>query len=293
MNHKISVSEVFESAWKSFTGNAQFVYYLLVPAFTLSLLGIILFPSSLALQNESPQAFVSMIPSLVLSLLSGIASILATISILFFLRSGKKDSWKSWSSYARLLPKYIGVCILQGLMIMVGLILFIVPGIYLALRYAFVSYRTLEHPTESIKNLFSAEAKATEGSRFTILLIGLSMGCIALIAGGLLGTLATLIVGVTGSAFADFLVELLLTPFFTLVSILTYIKLTEKKVAGTEAVSVVPEPVLPPLVSEEKEVIEEKEAVLPEEKEVSEEEEDKPKEPSKEPIPVPAAEPVS
>lgn len=241
MNTKLSVSEVFQSAWQSFTNNASFLYYLMVPSFALSLVALMVSPEAGFFYATEPQMeAIRMIAFAILSIVGGIAGIFATISILFFVRSNKKDTWKSWNQYWRLLPKYILVCILQGLLILAGLILFIIPGIYLALRYAFVSYRTLEHPTESIKNLFAAEAKATEGNRWTILGIGAAIVVIFIAYTVLSSMLFMSTVNTEGKMIIDFVFQFLATPFFTLVSVFTYTKLTENKAPESE-VSAQPE----------------------------------------------------
>ncbi len=272
MNNNLSVSEVLKSAWQVFTDNISFVYYLFVPAFALSLVGVLLFPDALYFEPGQRTEMMNSFPSFILSLLSAAAGVFATISLLFFLRSEKKDEWSTWSSYFRLLPKYIGVCILQGLMILVGLIFLVIPGIYLAVRYAFVSYRTLEHPTESISNLFAAEAKATEGNRMNIFLIGLTMVVMAVVLGAILGSLFAGAFGARGSALTDFVFELVVTPFFTIVSILTYLRLTGKGAPEKTVTETAPE--------------------KPKEKEKEKEAAPEAKEPTPDPVPTPVAEPV-
>lgn len=230
MNTKFSVSEVLQSAWQLFTKNASFLYYLMVPSFALSFVALLASPEAGFFYASQPQMEAArMILFAIFSLAGGIAGIFATISVLFFVRSNKKDTWKSWNQYWRLLPKYILVCILQGLLILAGLILFIIPGIYLALRYAFVSYRTLEHPTESIKNLFAAEAKATEGNRLSILGIGAVIVVIFIAYMILANILFASTVNTEGRMIIDFVFQFLATPFFTLVSVLMYKKLTDNK----------------------------------------------------------------
>lgn len=258
MNKNLSVSGVLQESWQKFSANLSFVYYLFVPMLVLSLIGALLYSGVVYTGTINNANAASAFPGFLLGVLSGLAGIFSTISLLFFLRSGKKDSWSSWTQYFRLLPKYIGVSILQGLMILAGLILFIIPGIYLAVRYAFVGYRTLEHPTERVKDLFAAEAKATEGNRVNLLLIGLVMIFIAVVVGALLHTALPGLPGSRGTAIADFLFELLITPFFTLVSIITYRKLTSTEASeatqgekAPETIEINPkptEPVLEPVV---------------------------------------------
>lgn len=277
MNRDLTVSGILKESWAGFTENISFIYYLLAPMFVLSLVGVLLYPEVLYFEGGREMDAVKTLPSLLLSLASFIVGILSTISLLFFFRNGKKDSYTNWQNYFRLLPKYIGVCILQGLMILAGLILLIVPGIYLAVRYAFVSYRTLEHPTESIGDLFAAEAKATEGNRWTIFLIGLLLLIIAMVFAGIFGALFSGFMTGQGNPLADFLFELVVTPFFMVVSILTYLKLTsnasaepiveviEEKVTAAPLVEAVVEEktVEPEPVVDETEAPEEKEDAKP------------------------------
>ncbi len=214
MNKDLSVSGILKESWQGFTENISYVYYLFIPSLAFSLLAIMVDWQS----------------SAILSLIGVIIAMFSTISLLFFFRSGKKDTYATWKNYFALLPKYIGVSILQCLMIFAGLIFFIIPGIYLALRYAFVGYRTLEHPTESIQDLFAAEAKATEGNRLTILAILVLLILTAIILSGFGSAFLSSLVGrEEGSLITSFLVEVLVTPFFTIVSILMYLKMTSKK----------------------------------------------------------------
>lgn len=229
MNNNFSVSGVFSEAWQVLKNNVSYVYYLLAPMLALSLVGLILYPHMVYMGAGSEVDLAKTVPAFLLEIASGIAGIFATISFLFFLRNGKKDSFATWKSYVRLLPKYIGVSILQGLMILAGLVLFIIPGIYLALRYAFVTYRTLEHPTESVKNLFAAEARSTEGNRLNLLLLSIIFIITVVIVSALLEAVLTGVLGSQGIRVSDFLLEVLITPFFTLVSITAYLKLTSKQ----------------------------------------------------------------
>lgn len=227
MNQNISVSGILQDAWRQFSGNISYIYYLLAPMFLCSFLGILLYPEFLYFSEGSQIDIVKTLPSILITLVGFVVGLFSTISLLFFFRSGKKDSWNNWQNYFRLLPKYIGVCILQGLMIIGGLILFVIPGIYLAVRYAFVSYRTLENPTQSVGELFKAEARATEGNRMTILFIGLLLILVALLIGALFSSIFPDFMSSGGNPVADFLFELIVTPFFTIVSILTYLKITK------------------------------------------------------------------
>ena len=286
MNNEITVSGIFRSAWASFSEHISYVYYLMAPMFVLSLVTTVFFPEAYFVQGDQLGNAVEGLVLLVLFVVSMLVSIFPTISLLFFLRSGNKETYTSWKSYFRLLPKYIVVCILQFLMILVGLLLFIIPGIYLAFRYAFVSYRALEYPQEKIPQLFAAEAKATEGNRLTLFLLILCVFVAALATGMVLTAIFYGLLGSDGQGFVDFLVQLVVTPFFTVVSIITYLQLNGKQ--ETEVVVIEAEP-----EEEKSESVEPVIAPEPAEPNEKTPEEGEEKEESKPAAPAaPAAEPV-
>lgn len=230
MNKNLSVTGILQESWKMFSANLSYVYYLFVPMFVVSFIGTLAYAEPLSYYSDSAHEvnLPLLLIGTVLWILSGIVGIFATISVLFFVQSGKKDTWKEWKQYFVLLPKFIGVSILYALMVLAGLILLVLPGIYIAVRYAFVGYRTLEHPTESVKNLFKAEASATEGNRLTIFLIGLFVIFISAVTGGILSSIFSALLGHSGSSAADFIAQIIITPFTTIMSIVTYRQLTAK-----------------------------------------------------------------
>ena len=91
----------------------------------------------------------------------------------FKLYENKKPSTKILFSYYRLLPKVIIASILYGLMVLGGLVLLVIPGIYLALRYGFFYYAIVEKNAGIIES-FSQSSKLTDGIKFDLL--GLSSG---------------------------------------------------------------------------------------------------------------------
>lgn len=234
MKKDILILDLIKDSWKQFTNNISFIYYLLAPMFVCSFLGIWFYPDFVALSSESSVNVAETFPAFLLTLLGLLVGFFSTVSILFFFAAGKKDTWKTWPEYFRLLPKYIVVSILQGLLILVGLILFIIPGIYLAVRYAFVSYRTLENPTQSIKELFAAEAQATEGNRFMLLKLGALLLLVTFLFMYVFTLLFPGFMTMNSNPVADFLLELLITPFFTVVSIVAYLRITGR---GNETIS--------------------------------------------------------
>ncbi len=83
---------------------------------------------------------------------------------------------------------YLGMSILVGIITFIGFILLIVPGVILALMYAFTKFLVIErdlHPITAMKE----SARITKGSRLTLLLLALAiiglnaLGLIALFVG--------------------------------------------------------------------------------------------------------------
>lgn len=84
--------------------------------------------------------------------------------------------------------KYIGAAILTAILVVIGFILLIIPGIYLALRFMFVPYIVMDRklsPFDALKE----SSRITHGRKWTLLLfvitlIGLNiLGAIALLIG--------------------------------------------------------------------------------------------------------------
>lgn len=129
---------------------------------------------------------------LVLSTLVGIAlSFLINLcKTAFYLRAHDTTDGLSlralWHPYPYL--KYVGTSVLLGIIVLLGLILLIIPGIILGIIFGFALYLTVEEhlsPMEALKE----SARLTKGNRVRLFLLGL-----ALLALNLLGLLL-LIVG--------------------------------------------------------------------------------------------------
>lgn len=80
--------------------------------------------------------------------------------------------------------KFIGANILYGLIILAGLILFIIPGIYFAIKYGFFRYLIVDK-NMGIRESLKESARMTEGVKFDLVLIGIMFGLI-----NILGVLA-------------------------------------------------------------------------------------------------------
>ncbi len=104
----------------------------------------------------------------------------------FFLRthddtasSELKDLWHPHPFW-----KFLGTSVLAGIIILIGFILLIVPGIIAAIMFSFVTYLVIEkgmQPVEALKE----SVRLTKGNRLQLFLLGL-----ALLGVNILGLLA-------------------------------------------------------------------------------------------------------
>jgi len=105
---------------------------------------------------------------------------------------GEMPKVRDLIDHTRFIWKYLGVSILMFLIVGVGLILLIIPGVYFALKYSFSLVIMLDKDT-SIKEAFKESARITEGVKWKLLaLVGV------IILANLVGVLA-LVVGLVVS----------------------------------------------------------------------------------------------
>lgn len=78
-----------------------------------------------------------------------------------------------------LLVKIIFASILLNILIGIGFILLIIPGIYFALRYCLVTY-VLVDKNVGIMEAFDESSRLTQGVKWQLLLFGIVLGCVAL-----------------------------------------------------------------------------------------------------------------
>jgi hypothetical protein len=105
-------------------------------------------------------------------------------------------------SYKRVL-KTLALTAIYGLAVVIGTILFIIPGIYIAVRFKFFPYVVIENENASLKDLIKMTYKLSAG-HFWILFFFLILATILNILGGLafvIGLVVTVPVTVFASAY--------------------------------------------------------------------------------------------
>lgn len=116
-------------------------------------------------------------PGIVSFLLSLIVSTLLYIGLItIYLKAHTSVTAPRFSDFWRPAPfwRYLGSSLLLAIIVIVGLILLIVPGIYAALAFAFIGYLVVDKGLNPIAAL-KESARLTKGNRFKLFLLGLAV----------------------------------------------------------------------------------------------------------------------
>lgn len=185
--------DVIKQAWGKFKKHMFFLWTLLAIFIVVS--GVF---SALDKTLED-QAFLS----LVITLVSIVVTIVLELGLirmyLDLVDSDREDSLKVLWSQGKRFWSYLGASILLGVGVLIGLILLIVPGIYIALTYQFFSYLIVDKELGALEAL-KRSGEITKGVKWQLL--GFSLALLALNLVGALLLLVGLLVTIPVSALA-------------------------------------------------------------------------------------------
>ena len=139
---------------------------------------------SSVLQKVLDQALFSFAISIASAAVSLLVSLGAT-HIVLALVDGKGTSISEIFSRSELFWKYLWASILYGFAVVVGFILLVVPGVYMALKYGFYRYVVIDRPELSAIDTLKESARLTDGIKWQLLSFSL-----ALLGINILGVLA-------------------------------------------------------------------------------------------------------
>ena len=152
-------------------------------------------------------------PSMVYFLLSVVSYIVGTLlsfnisKMVLDMIDAKKieimDMFKWDQNVSSRIVPYFFATIIYTLMILVGLIFLIVPGIYLAIKYQYVRYLLIENDM-SIQDAFKKSGDMTKGNMWNLLVLGLASAGIAIL--GVCALIVGIIPAIMVATFATFLV---------------------------------------------------------------------------------------
>ncbi len=204
-NNNFSISEVVGLGWETTKNN----FWLLVGV-TLFLIvagGALNLMAERTPKRAAGLSFLFSFSGFVLSMLLA----LGQLKIVLKLAYGEEASFKDLFSCTHLLLRYIGASLLYGVIVAVGLFLFIVPGVLWALKFFFYSYFIVDEEAGIIGS-FKKSAALTKGSRWNLLFLFLVIGGINMLGAFLFG------VGL-----------LVTTPLSYLIAAFTYRRLSTRK----------------------------------------------------------------
>jgi uncharacterized membrane protein len=164
-----SKSEAVLFGWNALKKNARFILGLLAIVVALNI-SFSLIMSSFSEEAPSVLVFAFSIIIIILETLIG----MGIIKICLKFCDQEPASYEELFSAYPLLINYIAGSIMYGAMVAIGLIFFIVPGIYLALKYQFYNYLIIDQgkgPVEAIK----MSGVLTEGVMWNLVLFWLML----------------------------------------------------------------------------------------------------------------------
>ena len=118
------------------------------------------------------------------------------IKIFLNISNGEKHTFKHVLRYQHIFWKFIGVTILYTTAVVLGTILLIIPGIYIAVKYIFAPILVIDKEMKPVKAM-SESAKMTVGIKWKIIGFGLVLFVINFLGAALLGLGAVITTPIT------------------------------------------------------------------------------------------------
>ncbi|NQV12473.1 hypothetical protein HQ524_03840 [Candidatus Uhrbacteria bacterium] len=191
-------SEVLSTVWNGYTSNQTVIWKIVAPYVAVS-----------ALQG----LLIAIYPEPIVATMVGVAMIGITIWVSLVLMrlmyqitmTGKANEEAAKKDIIEVLWPYIGVSIVVDIMVMLGFVAFIVPGIILALMYFGASYAAVLDK-KGVGDSMKYSLKITSGRKgnmFALLLsLGIVVGLIYMISIGITGFVLSLVGGLIGETWS-------------------------------------------------------------------------------------------
>lgn len=166
---RVDVGETIRYGWEVTKANLSLIIVLVIVAALAT--GI---PSGIAESLERPAPALSALFRLASSILSIVVGI-GALRVSLRLHDGQDVALRDlfavdWSTFWR----YAVATILYSLIVAVGLVLFVIPGIILAVRYLFFGYFVVEKGARPVEALAQSSA-ATEGVRWDLFVFAVAL----------------------------------------------------------------------------------------------------------------------
>lgn len=169
---KFSIKESVKKGWELTKKNLVFLIGVVIIVALVNFLPNMI-SDYLTGSRESSLALLA-IPVVILSWVLNLLVSLGTIKVSLSVVDNKKTELADLFNGYPLLVNFLVGSILYGLMVVLGLILFIVPGIYLAIKYHFYSYYIVDKKMGAIEAI-KASGKITQGVKLHLILFSLAL----------------------------------------------------------------------------------------------------------------------
>lgn len=180
---RLDIGEIVRFAWEKTRSNLSQLIVIMIVAIVANAI-----PSGMAesLEDSSPgPAALFRLVSFVISMLVGIGAVRIGLKLHDGQPTAISDLFAAdWSLFWR----YTVATILYALIVGIGLVLFVIPGVIFGVRYLFYAYFVFERGARPVEAL-AQSAAATQGVRWDVFLFGVVMlllillGTIALVVG--------------------------------------------------------------------------------------------------------------
>ena len=194
-----SIKEAFSYGWETFKKRPVFFI-----VFSLIIIGVNIIPGILSPILSNKELHLEIL-SFIVPLLGAILSMIVSLGIInFTLRifDNKPTSYSSIFEKWQLVLLYFLASILYGLIIFVGFVLLIVPGIIWSIKFQFFPYFMVDRGTGIIESL-KLSSKITNNNKWRLFLFGLVQGLVGFLGFLLLGIgiLAAIPIGTMAEAY--------------------------------------------------------------------------------------------
>jgi uncharacterized membrane protein len=168
--------------WNTFRDNLQFFVILMIIVGVLYNIPELIFTVAFSMDEEIAQSasieplLLIILPMAIVSMIIYMIIELGLLQIALRFHDGKTTNLKSLFEGYPFFLNYLIASIIYGLMVAVGLVLLIIPGIYLGLKYQFYGYAIADKglgPIDALKE----SGRMTEGAKQNLLIFWLTLYC--------------------------------------------------------------------------------------------------------------------
>ncbi len=167
-NEKFSIKEALAYGWETFKANVPFFI-----GFMVVMMLITVVPDAIAEKVFEPKSMGLLMVKLVLRLIGLILGMISTKISLDIHDTGKPDLSKC-GELLPLFPSYLFGKIIYGVIVLVGLILLLVPGIIVAYMFLYVGYLIIDRNMGPIVALQESRA-LTDGYKMDLFIFSLAV----------------------------------------------------------------------------------------------------------------------